>query len=303
MIVKLKILTFIVILGFVFIWSACQEDSTGPGKTKLQPATGLKAFSVNNTSVGLKWTKSTSENLTDFENYIIKVKTLDNNTFKTSTAAKGTDSTVIAGLSNGIIYRFEITSIAKAASKDYINSDSVTIRWSPAWRFDTEGQIPIQVYERTSSVGYASGLIFYYPQTGQPKTVSLLSADSSHIDVFVDSKGASNVALSSSHLYRSNRRITRFSTVSYNSTTLNDPQVAPPDSLTYTAFEILVDSVAVASPRIYYYKGSSGNYGRILLERNPTNGTLIWGTSPEQYLKVKISYQSVAYNPYSKISR
>ncbi|MDP2209361.1 MAG: fibronectin type III domain-containing protein [Bacteroidota bacterium] len=298
-----KLLQLVLMVVITLLWAGCQDSTTGPGKVKLQPVTNLKAFSVSNTSVGLKWTKSTNETLADLENYIIKVKTLDNSTVTTTTAAKSADSTVIAGLSNGIIYRFEITSKATSTSNDYINSDSVTIKWSPAWRFDTEGTYPIQVYERTSSTGFASGLIFSYSTTGLPKTVSLLSADSSQIDVFVNSVGASNVALSSSHLYRSDRKITRFSTVWYNSTTLNNPQIAPPDTASYTLYEIPVDSVAAATSKIIYYKGVNGNYGRILIERNSGNGTLIFSDSPNQYLRVKISYQSVAYNPYSKTSK
>lgn len=299
----LKLLLFIFVVATTLLFTSCKDSTTEPAKVKLQPVTNLQAYSVNNTSVGLKWTKSTSENLADLENYIIKVKTLDNSTVGTTTVSKGTENTVLASLSNGVIYRFEITSKALATSNAYINSDSVTIRWSPAWRFETEGTIPIQVYERTSSTGLASGLIFYYSATNLPKTVSLLSADSSQIDVFVNSVGASNVALSSSHLYRANRRITRFSTVSYNDTTLNNPQIAPPDTTTYTLFTIPIDSVAATTPKIIYYKGVNGNYGRILIQRNPANGTLIFGTSPDQYLRVRISYQSVAYNPYSKTKK
>lgn len=300
---KLILLPLIFMAVIFILWPGCKDSTTEPGKVKLQPVSNLKAFSVSNTSVGLKWTVSTSDGLADLENYIIKVKTLDNATFSTTTVQKSVDSIVITGLNNGVIYRFEVTSKAIATSKSYINSDSVTIKWSPAWRFDVEGTIPIQVYERTSSTGLASGLIFSYSTTGLPKTVSLLSVDSSQIDVFVNSVGASNVALSSSHLYRANRRITRFSTVTYNSSTLNNPQIAPPDTATYTLFSIPVDSVAAASAKIVFFKGVNGNYGRILIERNSGNGTLIFGTSPDQYLRLKISYQSVAYNPYSKTSR
>ncbi|MDI6802898.1 MAG: fibronectin type III domain-containing protein [Bacteroidota bacterium] len=301
---KAKLLPLVFIAVITLLWAGCQDSTTGPGKVKLQPVTNLKAYSASNTSVVLKWTKSTNENLADLVNYIIKVKTLDNNTVRTTSVPKGADSSVvIASLNNGMIYRFEITSQAAATSEGYINSDSVTIKWSPAWRFDTEGTIPIQVYERTSGTGFASGLIFYYSQTSLPKTISLLNADSSQIDVFVDTKTGSNVALSSSHLYRANRRITRFSTVSISSNTLNDPQITPPDTTTYTLYEIPVDSVAATTSKIIYYKGVNGNYGRILIERNLANGTLIYGSSLDQYLHVRISYQSVAYNPYSKTSK
>ncbi|RCK71800.1 MAG: hypothetical protein IGBAC_0757 [Ignavibacteriae bacterium] len=302
---KLKIISLMLLPLVLMFFSACSDSTTDSGKTRLSPVTNLKAFSVNNTSVGLKWTKSVSENIADFDKYEIKIKRADT-TVSTQYVNKGIDSVIISNLSNGVIYDFIVTAKVTSNSQNYIDSDPVQVRWSPAWRFTTEGTFPIQVYERTSSTGYASGLILYYFSLNVapgPKTVSLLSADSSLIDIFVDSKGASNIALSSSHLYRPNRKITRFSTVEYSSETLNYPQFAPPDSATYTRFEITIDSVQVASSKIVYYKGSNGNYGRILIKRNPTNGTLIWGTSPEQYVRLEISYQSVPYNPYSKTSR
>lgn len=297
-----KILSIVLVVGLVFIWSACQDTTTEPTKTKLQSVTSIKAFSVSNTSVGLKWTKSTDESKTDFLNYYLKAKNPDGTTTKELTITKGIDSVIVTSLTNGIIYTFEVISKVTTSSTNYIDSDPATIKWSPAWRFNLEGTIDIKVYETTSSTGFASGLVFYHPTVQGPKTVSLLSADSSLIDVYVKTETGSNVSLRSSHLYRSNRKITRFSNFYRNSETLNNPQDAPPDTASYTLFEFPVDSVATTSSRIYYFKGVNGNYGRILVMRNPTNGTLIWGTSPEQYLKLKLSYQSVAYNPYSKPS-
>ncbi len=297
-----KILSTVLVAALVFVWTACQDSTTEPTKTKLQPITSIKAYSVSNTSVGLKWTKSTDEAKADFLNYYLKTKNPDGTTAKEMTVAKGLDSAVVTGLTNGVIYTFEVISKVTTGSTSYLDGDPVTIKWSPAWRFELEGTIEIKVYETTSSVGYASGLIFYHPTSAGPKTVSLVSADSSLIDVYVKTETGSNISLRSSHLYRSNRKITRFSNLYRNSETLNDPQIAPPDTATYINYEFPVDSVTVTSSRIYYFKGVNGNYGRILIMRNPSNGTLIWGTSPEQYLKLKLSYQSVAYNPYSKKS-
>lgn len=300
-----KYVVLIITIPIAILLSACSESTTDTGNTKLQPVTNLKAFSVNHTSIGLKWTKSTSESLSDFDKYEVKV-ILNNNVVATYSILKGTDSTVITNLTAGAIYVFDVIAKATSSSKNYIDSDPQQIRWSPAWRFETEDGIPIKVYERTSSTGYPSGLIFYYQSLSAPpapKTVSLLSSDSSQIDVFVNTRDASNVSLSSSHLYRPNRRITRFSTIEDASETLNNPKTVPPDTATYTKYEIQIDSVAVSSSKIVYFKGNNGNYGRILIMRNPSNGTLIWGSSPEQYLQLKISYQSQPYNPYSKTYR
>lgn len=301
------ILLALTILIPAFIFFGCTEEKDPvspdptPQKTKVKPATNPLAYSLNNTTVVIKWTKSADENLTDFDGYLVRILTSSNTLVRERTVNKNLDSLAADELTAGTIYNFEVIAKAQSNSTKYINSDPVTIQWSPAWRFDTEGTIPIRVYESSSSTGFASGLIFYNPSTQQPKTVSLLSADSSLIDVYLFTvPGTNNVELRSSHLYRANRKITRFSTVSYDVNSLNDPRNAPPDTTTYTKFEWRIDSVSVTSSKVLYFKGSNGNYGRILIQRNPSNGTLIWGTSPEQYLQVRLSYQSVPYVRFSK---
>lgn len=303
-----KIILFVVTILFsTLVFFGCESEKNPvtpdptPEKTKVKPATNPLAYSLNNTSVVIKWTKSTDENLSDFDGYLVRILTTSNTLVRERTVNKSLDSLTATDLTVGTIYNFEVIAKAQSNSTKYINSDPVTIQWSPAWRFDTEGTIPIKVYESSSSTGFASGLIFYNPSSQQPKTVSLLSADSSLIDVYLFTvPGTSNVELRSSHLYRANRKITRLSTVSYDINSLNDPRNTPPDTTTYSKFEWRIDSVAVSTSKVLFFKGNNGNYGRILIERNPGNGTLIWGTSPEQYLQLRLSYQSVPYNKFSK---
>jgi hypothetical protein len=305
--IKKNLVFFLTIILLSLSLFNCSEkkDPISPDpptqKTKVRPVTNPLAYSLNNTSVVVKWTKSADENLADFDGYLVRVLTTNNNLVRERTVNKTLDSLTVTDLVVGTIYNFEIIAKAQSNSTKYINSDTVTIQWSPAWRFDTEGTIPIKVYESSSSTGFASGLIFFNPSTQQPKTVSLLSADSSLIDVYLYTvPGTSNVELRSSHLYRANRKITRFSTISYDVNSLNDPRNAPPDTTTYTKFDWQIDSVAVSTSKVLYFKGNNGNYGRILIERNPSNRTLIWGTSPEQYIQVRLSYQSVPFNRFSK---
>lgn len=289
----------------MILFSCGKEDPISPPppapKTKLKSITNPLAYSLNQTTVVVKWTKSVDENLSDFDGYLVRIKTTNNVLVRERTVSKGSDSLEATDLVTGTIYNFEIIAKAQSTSTKYTNSDSVAIQWSPAWRFNTEGTIPIRIYESSSSTGFASGLIFYNTTTQQPKTVSLLSADSSLIDVYLFTvSGTSNVELRSSHLFRANRKITRFSTVAYDVNSLNDPRNTPPDTTSYTKFDWRIDSVAVNSSKVLYFKGNNGNYGRILIERNPANGTLIWGTSPEQYLQVRLSYQSVPFVRFSK---
>jgi hypothetical protein len=250
--------------------------------------------------VGLAWTPTPDASLAEFQDYEITVRrgsTLE----QTVTAAKNATGTQVNSLIEGNIYTFEVVARA-AASSNYTNSPMVSIEWSPAKRLENEQGLPapIKVYETSSSSSFASGLIFYRASMGAPHTVSIVGADSSLIDVYVKTEAGNAVSLNSSSVFRPGRRITRFSTTVRNDSTLNNPQALPPDTSTFNNFSILIDSLASATSKIYYFKGNDGNYGRILVERNPANGTLIWGSSPEQYLSMRLSYQSVPFNPYAK---
>ena len=280
----------------------CKKDETiGPvgTKTKLKSVLNFKAYSASLTSVGLAWAASTSENLIDMTGYQITVKNPDGSTATTVSAAKGDTSEIVGSLTEGVIYTFEIIATADPNSQNYTNSQARTLKWSPARRLETEGTLPIKVYE-TSSPSTPSGLIFFDTATSGPNTVSVIGADTALIDVYVKTEDSNAVSLNSSHLFRAGRRITRFSTVIREAANLNNPQIAPPDTSTYTLTSLQFDSVTVGSSRIYYFKGQDGNYGRILALRNTPTNRLLWGTSPDQYLTVQISYQTVAYNPYSK---
>jgi hypothetical protein len=146
--------------------------------------------------------------------------------------------------------------------------------------------------------------VLFHPATRGPKTVSLANpgSDALLIDLYVRAEAGSAVSIRSAHLYNAGWRFTRFSDTTRAVNSLNDPRAIPPDSTTYSLSNTsrTIDSVAASTSRIYYFKGDNGNYGRILVKRNPGNGTLIWGSSPEQYMNIEISYQTQPYNPFSK---
>jgi hypothetical protein len=215
---------------------------------------------------------------------------------------EGENSAVVVGLTEGVIYNFEVVAEVIAGSSDYENSNPVTIKWSPAPRLvDDNFGLPIKVYETSSSSSFGSGLILFDPGLSKPKVVSVASpgGDALLIDAVLYTGTNNSVSLKSASMYNASWKLTRFSSVVRSATSLDDPRATPPDSTTYSATSIQFDSVTVASSQIYYFKGDNGNYGRILVQRDIT-GRLIWGTSGEQYLNLIISYQTVPYNPYSK---
>jgi hypothetical protein len=295
-----SILTAFLLATVLVTVQGCKDDeTTDPGGSGLNPPGNPRAYSASASSVGLKWTLSSSESNTSFTGYIIRVHSPGGTLVTSGTAGVGVDSAVVSGLTQGVIYTFVLKS---SGSGGVESSDSVTIRWSPAGRYENEsGQpAPIKVYETSSSSLFASGLVFFKISLGGPQTVSILGVDSSLVDVYVRTETNSGVTINSSHVFRPGRRITRFSTVTRDENTLNNPQALPPDTTTYNNFSVQFDSVQVTTSKIVYFKGNDGNYGRILIERNPATGRLVWGTSPEQYLSMRISYQSTAFNPYAK---
>jgi hypothetical protein len=296
-----------IITGVLFAQFGCKNENTTdpPAKTKLAPVTDVKAYSVNETSVALAWSHSSSQTNTDMTGYsVITYASSGVQQGPAISVSKDSVRTVVTGLPLGI-FTFAIKTIASASSSNYQNSDSAIIKWSPAYRFNTEGGLEIKVYETTSSALFPSGLIFAVaPDTLQPKTVSVSNPGSyaTKIDLVVRSSGASNVEILSANVFNPAWKATRFSTTPPREVlSLDDPAAVPPDTGTYTLSSILVDSsTAVGASRLYYFKTDNANYGRLLLKRNAARGNLVWGSSPDQYINVVISYQSQARNPYSK---
>jgi hypothetical protein len=303
----IRIFLFSAVIGLLSLQLVgCKNENTQepPAKTKLAAVTNVKAYSFNETSVGLSWSHSSDQPRADLVGYLITVKNPDGTTRGTpSSITKDTTKTVVSGLQPGI-YTFQIASVASGSSANYANSDSATIRWSPAARFNTEQTFDIRVYETTSSTSFASALIFALaPDTLSPKTVSVANPGSYYaakIDMYLASSGANNVEIRSAHIGYPTRRTTLFSTTEYDVASLDDPQSTPPDVNSYTRTNILLDSLSVPlTAKVLYFRTDLQNYGRLLLKRS-SQGKLIWGSSPEQYINVTISYQTQSGNPFAK---
>ena len=290
--------------------AGCQEQAThitGPRpnpKTQLNSITNLAAYSASDTSVGLTWTLSTSEGVDGFNNYLITAQTQDGAVVSRTTAPEGASGAVIDSLTEGVVYLFQVIATALSDSSQYYNSVPRIIRWAPAWRFDSlRSGRPINVYETTDSNGLHSGLIFFDAASRWPKVVSITTpgVDSLSIDLYVRTETNRRVSIKSASVLHPNWRRTKFTanTVVF-SNSLDTSRFTPPDTSQYSATSIMIDSAATPKSIIYYFKTASGNYGRLFLERNPENGTLIWGRSPAQYLSMKISYQELPNNRYCK---
>jgi hypothetical protein len=261
------------------------------------------AFSSNETTVGLVWTPSPDESSTEVQNpaYLVKVKDAAGNVIQALTAVKGQTTINATSLTEGTIYTFVISmSIAATAVTD----DSASVMWSPAKRRDTEGgtTAPIQVFE-TASTTFPSGLDVYSSTIDGPQTISLLSPMNSLIDLYVYTEpGTQDLIIRSAHLSSAilTPKTTFFSTEMEDSDDLDFDRAIPPDASTYSTSAITISGAAsgATAGKIIYGRTQENNYFRLLIMRN--NASLVFGVSPDRFLTVRISYQSVSGVPYAR---
>jgi hypothetical protein len=300
-----KILIVACLGALTLVLSGCPEDevTTVEPPTNIEGVPYLGAYSANETSVGLVWEPSPDESSSEVLNpaYTIKVKDPGGVTLQTLTAVKGQTSATVVGLTEGTIYTFVVTmNIAATAVTD----DSASVQWSPAKRRETEGgtNAPIQVFE-TASTSFPSGLDIYSAAIDGPQTLSLLGSSNSLIDLFVFTDTAStDLIIRSAHLSGviPTPKTTFFSTEVDESDNLEFDRSAPPDASTYSTSAVTISGATsgITSGRIIYGRTQENNYFRLLVMRN--NASLVFGTSPDRFLTLRISYQSVAGVQFAK---
>ena len=297
-----KIAVSILTVPLMFLVQACNNSSNNPTESTnvvLNAPTNLRAYSASATSIGLQWDLSTSESNADFINYALTVKDTTGLTLQTGNVPKGSAQTTVTGLSEGSIYMFVLRA---AGTGGTLSSDSTSVQWSPARRYltDSTGGPPIAVYELASSLG-RSGLQFYSAAGGaKTQSLSVHNVDRVLCDVYVDTS-AGGLALKNVSLLGYPRN-TFFSSVTRDADNLDDPELAPPASSSYSLNTVTFADAAAVHGKIVYAKSITDNkVVRILVLRNSSSGKLVYGTSPDRYLVLQISYQPQAGNPFAKV--
>ena len=283
------------------------ENPVTPGSpaTPLQPVTNLSAYSANAISVGLSWTASTDAGQGDCAGYRVKAE-VSGTTVDSVLVSKSAAGCLITNLQEGIIYTFTVITEATPSSQTFQNSTGASIQWAPAKRLNTDGTVPVDVYEILSTVG-GSGLQFFDNSSGFPHVFSIgVSGGHQHvIDVLLDTNSAGTIVMESAHLnplLAGQANHTRFSTTDAFVDSLNVGQVAPPTAATYTQDLVTISPSNVATGRILYAVSNDTNYVRIFLQRDPSSGTLLWGSSPNRHVRVQLSYQGTPGVIYAKPS-
>jgi len=281
-----------------------KEDSTTntPAPVIVAP-TNLRAFSAGPASVGLQWSLSTSESDPSFVDYSLKVKNPGGSIISSQSVSKGSPQATVTGLSEGVIYTFVLRSTATGG---VVSADSASISWSPARRLTTDSTNgpPIQVYEFASSSG-ASGLQFN-SVGGYARTQSLNVSNPDRVlaDVFLQTNGDGSISLNNMATSGvGSAKNTFFSSVTRDASDLDDPQLAPPLTSTYTLNTVTIPSATATQAKILYARSvTDDKYVRILVQRNPATSLLYYSTSPNRYVRVQISYQNTAGNFFAKFA-
>ena len=284
----------------------CNKSEDNPVNTPavlLLAPTNLRAYSASQSSVGLQWDLSASESNAAFLNYSIKVKDSTGAAVLTQTVSKGNPQSVITGLTEGVTYTFVIRSNGTGG---IVSADSASVVWSPARRLTTDSTNgpPIQVYEFASSSG-ASGLQFYSISSGAARTQSLRASnpDRALADVYLETNLDGSISLNNMAISPvPNPKNTFFSSVMRDANDLDDPQLAPPASSTYTLNTVTIPSAVATQAKILYARSVIDNkYVRILLQKNPATNLLYYSVSPNRYVRVQLSYQNRAGNVYAQV--
>ncbi len=288
----------------ILIFTACDNttDTTEPNPTVAGPDS-LKATSLNETTVRLRWKLSPDESKTYFKDYVLYISP---GAFAPRVISKGTNTIDISGLSDGTIYTFEL----RARNTDDKESvGSAKIQWSPAFRFSKNiNDEPIRVYETASQFG--SGLQLYDPTSGKPRTLKVASGEFWNLGVYT--KGESSLYSAN---YISDNNLYNFPTQPSYTTEISE------DIFLTNTLDNVFDSQALNARNFsknYYidladpdYKNgvviivrtkapgaTDWNYAKVLIK--PGTSGLLQGTPDNRYIECEISYQKKTGVPYAK---
>ena len=280
---------------------ACKSN-TGPTTDRpLDPPTNPQAYSGDDSTVVLYWSPSVSRDLSVFDKYRVTVADDTGAVVATQFTLAGSDTTMtMTGLRAGETYTFGIVATVLATASGYTESAPALIEWAPAPRFTSDTVGRLHLYE---TIGYpdSSGLIVFDTTIGGPRRVSLLNPrrDSLLLDFVVTSQG-SPMFIGSVDTLKPTWRRSRFSSVIDFAPSLDYAKPGPPDASTYTRAVIEIPNSVTSLSAILYFRTADGNYGRMLVERDPSKGILIWGPYAERFLSLQISYQTTPDVPYSE---
>lgn len=298
---KLNKLTslFAMILAFGFFLTSCEDDTTDPntpGVTYPNAPTNLMATSIDSKTVAIKWTLSTSETDANFKGYVIYIDEVAQDTLD-----KGTYTASYTTLSENTEYTFKVKSIDKSGN---LSEAGVSIKWAPAFRFETNiNDAPIKMYV-TANTDFGSGLNLLDVVGGAPKTLKVSSIEDWTLGIETKTDGVLKFGPASSLDYNTDKTLKTVYMVSTPVFANSLNEVFDSEALTSKSFnENYVDLNTLTSNgqnAIFYIKemiDGKAHYAKVLVKNN---GGFLQGSGKDAYVEVIVSYQKGADVPYAK---
>ena len=291
----------------------CNENPDDPGTgDDVNPVTNLEAVSLSSTSVGLRWTASTTSGV---DEYRISVRG-PGGTSVTDTAVTGTSAT-IAGLTAGTIYTFGVTAVETDIASGDDESTETTILWSPAQRITSDSRVTgtLRVYPQ-SVTGKGSGIVLTSTGAYNALVGGTPSSTSDHgkIQLIADlNVGAATFTIGAPEAFTqfanhsSFRTDVQISDETYAITSLdtwyNDASLESLFSTANDGFFTLQDAQTAGQNVGFALRwGSPGQYryARVMVVAAAGGNLIKTDSNGDPYVEVQFSYQDAPGVPYAK---
>ncbi|MCX7880237.1 MAG: fibronectin type III domain-containing protein [Ignavibacteria bacterium] len=297
---------FLIFLVALFALITSCEETTPVDETPLvAPPDSLRATSIDSSTVRLRWKLSSDESKTYFKDYVLYIEP---GAFAPKYISKGTNTFDVTGLSDGVIYTFTLKA---RNSDDEVSSGSVSLQWSPAFRFIKNiNDEPIRVYETASQFG--SGLQLYDQTNKKPRTLKVASGQFWNLGLYT--KLNEQTIYTANYIHENNlynfptapTYTTEISEDVFLTNTLNN--VFDSQALNAKKFskDIAIDlkdpdfrNGVVIIVRTRPAGQTEWNYAKVLI-KPASGGGLLHGNPDNRYIECEISYQRKPGVPFAK---
>lgn len=271
--------------------------------------TGLKATSINSTTVHITYTSSQDEGKSIFAGYELIVSEDGGAPLAPKTIAKNVNPIEVTGLVEGTIYTFELRAVYNAAAKNAVSVNAASLTWSPASRFDLTGNdTEIKVFG-TDSKDFGSGLNLFSLENNGPTIFKISGSENWQLCLYTRNNTLEFGSAIAQTKYTYNAGApkiaqigtTEFLTDDLNSTFLGEAL----NSIAFTNKVVNLKDAKYADQNkgvVFIVRVDDGagayNYAKVLVVKK--NGNFLQGTGDEVYVQCKISYQKVQGVPYAR---
>ena len=290
----------------------CNENPDDPGTgDDVNPVTNLEAVSLSSTSVGLRWTASTS----DVDEYIVSVREPDGEEILSETMTE--TNVEITGLTAGTIYTFGVTAVDTDLASGDDMSEETTILWSPAQRITTDNKVTgtLRIYPQ-SVVGKGSGIVLTSTGAYNALVGGTPSSTSDHgiIQLIADlNVGAATFTIGAPEAFTqftnhsSFRTDVQISDETYAITSLdtwyNDASLESLFTTANDGFFTLQDAQTAGQNVGFALRwGSPGQYryARVMVVAAASGNLIKTDSNGDPYVEVQFSYQDAPGVPYAR---